>query len=421
MRRDIVLPALHQAQASIWEGRARYNSVCIGRRSGKSVMGVMLAAGASASHDLSEGAIQGYPVGWFAPTYRVLDDAWRETKRRLAPLIVEKSETSKRIALVTGGSIEFWTLEDEDAGRSRKYKRVIVDEAAMARHLKKAWEDAIRPTLTDYRGDAWFFSTPKGRNFFHELWMRGAKGRSGYRSWQMPTSCNPFIAPEEVEEARQTLPERVFRQEYLAEFLTDGGGVFHRVTDAIDNSLNRPLGSIRDIQDGRAYVVGVDWGRHNDFTVFTVLDAREKVVIGLDRFTDIEYSIQLARLRAISARFPRAPVIAESNSMGGPLIEQLKADGIPVRAFQTTAASKASIIEGLAMAFERSEIRIPDNEHLTRELLAFDQERLPSGALRYSAPPGEHDDCVMSLAIAWHGIGRASGREPVVFGGRVFS
>ena len=70
------------------------------------------------------------------------------------------------IELPNGGLVEVWTLENEDAGRGRKYKRAIVDEAAMVAKLKSSWEESIRPTLTDMEGDAWFLSTPKGLNYF---------------------------------------------------------------------------------------------------------------------------------------------------------------------------------------------------------------------------------------------------------------
>ena len=76
---------------------------------------------------------------------------------------------------------------------------------------------------------------------------------------------------------------------------------------------------------------------------------------------------------------------------------------IPVVGFQFTNASKAVIVEALALAFERKEIRIPDDPVLIGELLVFEGNRGPSGLIRYEAPPGFHDDCVMALALAWQG------------------
>ena len=116
--------------------------------------------------------------------------------------------------------------------------------------------------------------------------------------------------------------------------------------------------------------------------------------------------MQLGRLKALHNRFKDAPIIAESNSMGGPLIEQMQRMRLPVRSFYTSAASKIQAIESLSLAFERGEIRIPPVQWLIDELMAYDQERTPSGMVKYGAPSGGHDDGVMSLAIAWHGMGK---------------
>lgn len=402
--------SFHAGQLAILSRARRFNAVACGRRFGKTAMGIAIAAMGWPGH--LKGLLQGYDVGWFAPNYKLLDEAWRTSKAALGGQgLIERSDVQqRRLELVTGAALDFWTLEDPDGGRGRKYGLVVVDEAAMARHLQAAWDAAIRPTLTDHKGGAWFFSTPKGRNFFFELHRRAEDpGRFGdWAAHHAPTSANPHIDAAEIEQARLTLPERVFAQEYMAQFLEDGAGVFRRVTDAVDIALPADPFAARDEQDGRAYVIGVDWGRHNDFTVLTTVDATRRHVVSVDRFTQIDYATQVGRLQALAERFPSAPILAESNSMGGPLIEQLHRTGLPVRAFHTSQASKAQAIESLALAFERGEIAIPPVQWLIDELMAFDQERTPSGAIKYGAPKGGHDDGVMSLAIAWSGVVSAS-------------
>ena len=91
--------------------------------------------------------------------------------------------------------------------------------------------------------------------------------------------------------------------------------------------------------------------------------------------------------------------------MGGPLVEALQRMDLPVQPFTTTNATKASIVDALALAFERGDIRIPNDATLIAELQAFELDKLPSGLIRYAAPAGFHDDCVMSLALAWSGVG----------------
>jgi phage FluMu gp28-like protein len=209
---------------------------------------------------------------------------------------------------------------------------------------------------------------------------------------------NPDISFDEIDKLYQTMPERVFRQEILAEFMESGGGVFRRVLQA---ATATPQDKALFQHD---YVFGVDWGRSKDFTVITVLDTTLNEVVAIDRFTQIDYDIQVNRLKAMASRFQPVQIIAESNSMGGPLVEQLQLDGLPVKGFMTTSASKEEAIRALEGAFERQEIHIIDDPVLIGELQAYEQEQLPAGKFRFSAPAGLHDDCVISLAIAWHSI-----------------
>lgn len=368
----------------------RFNVLAMGRRWGKTVLGSDLGV---------DPILDGLPVAWFAPTYKMMLEVWQEMNQTLEPIAKRVSVQDRRIETVTGGVFEMWTLENQDAGRGRKYARAIVDEAAMVRNLMGTWTASIRPTLTDLKGDAWFLSTPKGRNGFWQLYQMGADANeTEWACWQMPTATNPYIDKGEIEAARRMLPERVFAQEYLADFIEDGGGVFRRIMAAAT------LQPLEQGEEGKQYIYGADWARYNDYTVFTVIDPMTKRLVYMDRFNQIDYSLQIARLRALTKRFPPVVIVAEENSMGGPIVERLQRDeGLPVQAFKTTNSTKATIIEGLAVAFEQGEIEILNDPILTGELMAYDQERLPSGLIRYGAPEGQHDDCVMSLALAWYG------------------
>lgn len=212
------LPKLHAAQRRMVDNRARFNVCRMGRRFGKTKLGIVLTA---------EDAARGYPVGWFAPSYRYIAEVWREAKSYLRPIIVAKNEAEHRMELSTGGIVEFWSLDGDDPARGRRYKRIIVDEAAMAKNLLDKWNKAIRPTLTDYRGDAWFFSTPKGRNEFAHLYT-AAESREGWATFHAPSAANPHLHPDEIEAARLDLPDLVFRQEYLADFIDFEGTAVRR-------------------------------------------------------------------------------------------------------------------------------------------------------------------------------------------------
>lgn len=171
--------------------------------------------------DERNGALNGFPVAYFAPTYKMLMEVWRAVVALCQPITVNKSEVEKRIELMGGGVIDMWSLDTPDSIRGRKYKRIIVDEAATVTNLKYAWTEVMRPMLTDLKGDAFFLSTPKGKlNYFYDL----SQHADHYTDWtftQMPTVSNPYIDPAEVEEARNQLDPLTFAQEYLASFITE--------------------------------------------------------------------------------------------------------------------------------------------------------------------------------------------------------
>lgn len=382
--RRVILPMPHAGQQQVMAEFQRFNVLACGRRWGKTEFAQMLAVLALRG---------GYPVGFFAPVYKDLMDVWRVLKRVLVSELASKNEQEKRIDLRNGGSMDFWTLDNPDSGRGRKYKRLIVDEAAKARHLKEWWTEAGRPTLTDFKGDAWFLGTPKGRNYFYRLFLMGQE-YTDWCSWQMPTLRNPLIDPDEVESARFQLPREAYLQEYEAAFTEDAGLVFRHVRDCVYEGEEQPD------PDGK-YVMGIDWAQARDFTCLVVLDVDRKRVVHIDRFNQIGWEIQRGRMAALARFWNVRTILAEQNAMGGPLIERAQLEGLPIVPFTTTVDSKADLIQALMLAFERRDINIPDDPVLIAELESFEAARLPSGKWSYSAPDGLHDDTVIALALAY--------------------
>lgn len=397
----IQLARPHAGQRRLITEARRFNVVNCGRRFGKTKIGLNL---------LIEPALAGYPVAWFAPSYRTLLEPWREALKILKPIIAHKNTSERRIELITGGVIEFWSLANADSIRGRKYKRVVLDEAAMVRALKTAWEEVISPMLADYGGDAWFFSTPKGKNYFFELWTRGQDAAQPlWMSWQMPTATNPFISPDEIALQQRQLPSLAFQQEWLAQFLADGG-LFRKISEsAIAEAQIDANGRPKAVKKHQ-YVFGLDWGRENDFTVISVVDVTTGEQVYLDRFTEVDYELQKGRLKTVFDVFRPTVILAEQNNMGGPLVEALRALGLPVQPFVTTNATKKEIIDGLALAMEQGTFRFLNDPVLLAELFSFEQTRLPSGLWRYAASGDGHDDCVIALALSHYAAGRGVAR-----------
>jgi len=365
----------HSGQQQVITDSKRFNVLQCGRRYGKTTLGI---------NRLIDNAVRGGRGAWFAPTYKLLADVWRQMLATLSSINPIINVQEKRIELITSGSIEFWSLDQPDAGRGRKYHLVVVDEAGIVRNLSDAWLGAIRPTLTDFKGGAWFLGTPKGRNFFHQLYAKGQANDPEWASWRMPTTANPHIDPAEVEAARGDMPPAVFNQEYLGIPADDGGNPFG--LDSI-NACKKPL-SQRD-----PVAFGVDLAKSVDWTV----------VIGLDESGDVCVAERWQSdwgqtRRRILEMIGSTPTLVDSTGVGDPIVEDLCRGSTGVIGFKFSSTSKQQIMEGLAGAIQQREIGFPSG-WLTAELENFEYEYV-GGRVRYSAPEGLHDDGVCALALA---------------------
>lgn len=366
----------------------------MGRRWGKTVLGSALALATAA---------QGGRVAWGVPYFRNGRPLWKAVEQAVAPLrragLVRVNQNDRLATFYNGGEVGIYSMDNPDSMRGFAFHLVIIDEAA--RVQPDVYTDVIMPMLADYNGDTLLISSPKGRNWFWQEFQRGLADTAGRQAaFTASSAANPSQQIRAAFElARTRVSERTFRQEWLAEFVDDGGGVFRNVRAAASAKPQT------EALPGHEYVIGADWGRTGDATVFKVLDLTLKHEVFSDRMVDANYPLQLARLTALYAKFGEPLVIAEYNSMGGPLVEQLQRTGMNVTAFNTTNATKANAIDALALAFERGELKILDDPLTIGELEAYESERLPSGLVRYGAPAGLHDDLVMGLALAWVGVG----------------
>ena len=359
-----------------------------GRRFGKDVIERNYAC---------DGLLAGEPVAWYEPTIKSLDPNWNWFTDTFSSVQTDKSEIHKRFEISTGGFIEMWSLQDKDASRGRHYKRAVINEAAFAPHLDYSWNNVIRITLADLQGGAMFGGTPKGRNFFWNLYRLGKDDKQKeWSSWHYTTWDNPYIPRAEIEAMKESLPEIIYRQEVMAEFIDDQGGVFRRVQEA---AILEPI----EPQRGRQYAAGVDVASSVDYTVVTVMDTESKQMVFMDRFNRVDYPVLEDRLASLYAKWGLYNMTIEANSIGRPVLDHMAMRGLVVTPFTTTNQTKQAVIQSLQSAFEHGNIQILNDPVLVGELLSFEASRNNSGSFSYSAPAGMHDDCVMSLAIAWYG------------------
>ncbi len=381
---QITLHKLHPGQRRVAEHPARFRVVMCGRRYGKSALGIRLACDA---------ALKGQPVGWFAPSYKLALEAWRELSQRLQPIVARQNEQDKRMELVTGGVIEIWTLDSPDPARGRKYALAIIDEAGIAKDLLDVWQAAIRPTLVDFGGRALFLGTPKGRRHgFVTLFTRGDTGQDpDWASFRASTLENPYIPPEEIEAARKELPPEIFQQEFEGIPTDDGANPFG--LDAIRKAVTEDLGEQPPV------IYGIDLARSMDYTVVCGMDAWRRVV-RLER-----WQLPWAETKSkISGLVGKVPCVVDATGVGDAIVADLQIMGVDVTPHVFTQSSKLRLMQRLIAAFQGGELQIPAG-WLPAELEAFEFSYTATG-VKYEAPKGYHDDGVMALGLSLYGWDR---------------
>jgi len=228
---EIKLPTMHSGQAEIYRNKSQLNVVSCGRRYGKTLMLTTIAA---------DRATKGKRFGLFTPTHKQLSEPYDMLREILNPIIFRANKNEGTIRTVTGGVVDFWPLEDNElAGRGREYHTVGIDEAAFTKNgqMIDIWRKSIKPTLLTTKGDAWVASTPNGvdqENFFYRIWH---EPEFGFKTFHAPTSANPYVPADELEKERKTAHPLVWKQEFLAEFVSWDSESFFKLQYFLDNDL----------------------------------------------------------------------------------------------------------------------------------------------------------------------------------------
>lgn len=218
------LPTLHSGQVGAYKLRdadghpARFKAVRCGRRWGKTNLAKTMVG-----DRVTRGRLQGY----FVPAYKYQTEVYDELLDMLRPIVISHNKTEGVIKCLGGGRVEFWTLENESAGRSRKYHDIYIDEAAFTKsNMMDIWNRAIQPTLLDFRGTATALSNANGIDTENFFWRICNEPEHGFVEFHAPTSSNPYMPADELLRLEKERPPLVWKQEYLAEFVDWSGTQF---------------------------------------------------------------------------------------------------------------------------------------------------------------------------------------------------
>lgn len=336
----------------------------------------------------------GQQAWWLAPTYRQAEMAWDRLLRAIPEDMRDSNKTDLTIKLKNGAIVRFLTGERPDNLYGDDVYAAIVDEASRVR--PEAWH-ALRSTLTATGGHVRIIGNVKGkRNWFYAMARaaeRGAPNMSFARLTAYDAIDAGIFGEGELEEARSMLPEKVFRELYMAEAADDEGNPFG--TDFIEACLCAQIPGRPNVCSNNPVVAwGIDLAKSVDYTVLIGLD-HEGHVCRFLRFKDSWETVMTRIVAAVGT----APALVDSTGVGDPILEQLRIrGGRNFEGFTFTSTSKQRLMEGLAVAIQEKQVRFPEGV-IVEELHAYEYVYTRTG-VRYEAADGYHDDTVCALALA---------------------
>jgi hypothetical protein len=372
-------PKLYPKQRAFLYTPCRYSITEASTKSGKTV-GCMawLTEQAALGRD-------GQNYWWVAPTSEVARIAFGRLKRAIPRAFFTTNDTRATISLANGTVIWFKGADRPDNLYGEDVYAAVIDEASRCK--EEAWH-AVRTTLTATRGPIRIIGNVKGRKNWAYHLARKAESGSPDMAYFKLTAYDAIdggiLDPAEVEDARGVLPEAVFRENYLAEPSDDGGNPF---------GLTHIRACIAPMTDKPPVCWGWDLAKSVDWTVGIGLD-KSVYTCKLERFQN-PWELTLAKVKSVTAK---TPALVDSTGVGDPVLEALQKSGGAYQGFKFSSSSKQQLMEGLAVAIQQRAVHFPEGP-ISQELETFEYEYTRVG-VRYTAPEGLHDDCVVALALA---------------------
>lgn len=333
------------------------------------------------------------------PTYRQAKQViWDSLIDEHVPAdLIQKKNDSELAVYYNNGVIQrFIGSEDYDKHRGTNPFDVVFDE--YAEQSEQIWLAIFQPVLMENGGTATFGFTPKGKNHAWKL-LQMAKDNPLWFVSEKGVKDTQVFTLEDLEEIKRNTPNALYAQEYEIAFNEAAGQFFRRISQNLYDKQEQQT-EYGDFQ------LGVDLAKYQDFTVITPFNLNTFRAYPQDRFNQIDWNLQKARIEATALRY-KARVKIDATGVGDPVVEDLKSRGLNISdedAIKFTEVTRMNLLNNLAMLLEQDKIQIPNDPGLISELEAFQYSLSPLGKIKVGVPEGMHDDRVFSLALAVHGV-----------------
>lgn len=311
-------------------------------------------------------------------------------------IVTKRNESEMRVELFNGSAFQIIGCDNIDNIVGTNPVGVVFSEYPLGK--QEAW-DFIRPILAENDGWVVWCFTPRGMNHGWKI-LQQAQAEPNWFSQVLTVDDTHAISAEVLEEERRQMPEDLFHQEYYCQFLEGAGQFFKNIEACIYNDKFVPEDQRFKVTQGKIFRLGVDLGKHQDFTVITPIDLTTFKVGLYERFNQMDYPLQKARIEGQYFKYNRAEIRIDSTGLGEPIYDDLVDRKLNVTPYQFTENSRRNLLVNLQLLLEQELIKIPNDPILLDELRSFQYELGEQGRVKIVVPEGLHDDCVMSLALA---------------------
>lgn len=372
---------LHEPQKIVALDTHRFRVLCWGRRAGKTEL--------ARDQMKARLTIPNSRVVYVAPTIQQARDIMWERVRNELYQAGKINESRLEIELVNGSKLFLKGWEAIETLRGQQFDLIVLDEVAMMRNFQSNWQEIIRPTLTDTKGECMFISTPKGFNHFYDLYNMEAKD-SDFKSFHATTYDNPFIPAEEVDKAKLELTDDRFAQEYLADFRKSEGLVYKEFLRSYHIFKKDPQNTVKTFG-------GLDFGFTNPCGAVTIKKDKYAVYWVTDEWyktnqTDAQIADYVSALRWEEC-YP------DPESPSG--IEELKKRNVNVREVIKNKDSVRNGISTVRELFKANRLRIHEScQNLIWELETYSYPDRKPDHNEEEKPIKENDHLLDALRYA---------------------
>lgn len=385
-----------------YESRAKKKVIAKGRRWGltrgyahRAIEYLMDGIGPGLWTDTVNSNIDRYVERYFYPILMNIPQKywkWRQQRKELE---------------IFGNKLDMRSADRPELIEGFGYKFIMLNEAGIILRNEYLYYNTILPMTLDFNPDFYVGGTPKGRGLFYELATRADDpDKPDQEFFRFTSFDNPFLREKDRQELVDEIPKSIQEQEIYAGFLEDSSTVFRNIEKCSTAMPAEPV-------FGKSYHMGVDLAKHIDYTVIIVMNSDGEMVY-MERFNQLDWAIQREKIKFVHKKYNNAQCWIDSTGVGEPIYEDLVADGLNVSGYKFTNESKKQAVQSLMISLEQEKIRIfqkegPLGKVLRNEMLIFEYEMTASGLIRYQAPEGYHDDCVIALALANWGVQHGGG------------